>query len=269
MANILFLDGTWSEAASVVAYTPINAEAPASNLLLPQPSIVYDTKTLITSDPYQTIIEMQGPDTGYDGIFMGYWNVDIEGVWRTRLANTQPALVAAPILDTGDIPFQKVQNLADIYTRFHSWHIFPTRRFEPWVRIVIRNPFNVDGRLMGGVIRIGKIFRPQRNVSFGYGFRHVDPSEFSRTYGSTLHTSERPGYDEMALPFNFATGADAINFYRLYRRHGKKHAFWIYLNSDAITYSLTQIYGKMEMDEPIVRPDLNIYRLNVTMHEMT
>ena len=265
MSNILFMDGDWSENATISAFTQ-TAMGPASNLLLPEKSYAYNSGP-IQSGVYSTFFNLHGDDSGYDAIFLGYWRVTPEATFRIRGANSEAALVSAPIWQMADTLFYKQTGLDETFRYISTWLILSTRRFNPWLRINVHDPFNPLGEIHGGIIRVGKIWRPERNVSYGYERGYEDPSIQHRSVGGDFSIHKLPGWNKQTLPFNFSSEIDADTFHARYIRFGKHHPLWIHIDSDNPTGYFSQIYGSVSQGL-ISRPNFNVYRVSLEVQEM-
>lgn len=263
MANIIFLDGLWSDVASIFPSSDFPG-SPGSNLLLAQPSDVWRSNTGVLDVSF----DLQGPSTGIDGVYVGNFNVTATGVKQIRTATTQANLSTSPAHVSPTTLFWPQPDIGPYYPLYSSWYLFPTRRTETWVRVTITDPGNPEGFLTGGVIRIGQIRSPERPLSHGSTFLFNDPSEMDRSFGGTQHVRELQGWDEKELPFNFATEADAIMFYQDMRLYGKYHPRWIHLNHEDTVYGYyKQAYCTMSWDA-IMRPEWNIFQVRLHLHEM-
>jgi hypothetical protein len=265
MNNILFLDGEWSENAEIFPYSQITG-APASNLLLPEKTYAYNSGPM-TWTGYSTAFDLHGDDSGYNAIFLGYWRVTPEATFRIRGANSQDDLISAPVWEMIDTNFYRQGGIDESFRYINTWLILSTRRFNPWLRINVHDPFNPINEIHGGVIRVGKIWRPEHNVSYGYERGYEDPSIQHRGVGGGLSIHKLPGWGKQILPFNFSSENDANNFHTRYIKYGKHHPLWIHIDSDNPMGYLSQIYGSVSQGL-ISRPSFNVHRVSLEVQEM-
>src|SRR5688572_21849466 len=118
MAKILFLDGVWSENAVMREWLNQLGTAPASNLLNPQPSIVWDSWTqLPSSNFYTSSFMIEGSDEGYDGVVFIAWEVTPESFFRVKTGNTRAAFNTGGTVahDSGNRNFHIATGLSNTY----------------------------------------------------------------------------------------------------------------------------------------------------------
>lgn len=266
VANIIFLDNSFTEHAHVT--TNSEAErARAANLVHPQPSHAWESAALAGGDP---VIYVEGPDSGLDGVFLGWFNMQDGADVYYAVANTQNLVETVPEFQSGAINFWPQPNLDYAYSKvgYSTWYRFPTTRTESWLRIYLDDTANPDGVLRGGIVHAGRIHEPNIPMSFGGSHGYVDPSEISYTEAGSMRIAGRPGWDESQCPLNFANEDDALMFYQLYKYVGHKRPVFMHLNLDDTTYGYSKwAYGKIDM-EAIVQPEFDIYQVVIHVHGM-
>ena len=269
MANIIFLDNTASRYAYIESSSE-KAGAPGSNLLIEHPSHRWESNTLAGPDPYFDIqLSVDGSeDAGYDAVYLGFFNVQPSGGFYVDLANFQQDLSPNPSYSSGLVSWHQQTGLSYAYGDVSTWYRFPTRRTETWMKIAISDDTNPDTVLRGSVIHVGKIHEPQIPMSFGSRLGYVDPSVIKHADAGNTIVRSFPGWDEGSIPMRFANEDDALMFYALARRFGKRHAFFVHMDLDEATYAYhRQAYGRLEF-QAISRPLFDQYEVSIDVHGM-
>jgi len=168
MSNVVLATPELSDAATIIASTE-TAAGPASNLQTMQPTDVWEAGG---GAPYLEID--LGAVSSFNLIALLFTNATGADQWRVRTANTQGALVSAPVYDSN------YEVVSYVGSEGHVFMFFAAALSNRWVRIDLitaSNPF------MTGRLYIDNGFQPSVNYRFGAEDGYDDDSLIDLTDG--------------------------------------------------------------------------------------
>lgn len=199
---------------------------------------------------------------------------------RIRAATTEAGLTAAPVFDTGNVPFRSHQTgydatwaagvpdeQAGAMEKNMFMRYFAAQTFQFW-RIDIVDPNSVY--LDIGRLYVSKAWQPAVNMDYGAPAGWIDPSRKPRTVSGEVIPLERKKYRFTEFSLSYASEDEMFdNAFEIERIRGRTKDV-LYINDPDATKHLQRrsFYGTMESLQPISNRVFQIFDKTFRIEEI-
>ena len=266
MGRIVIASPALSDAGALTTPGAVAASLPLANLQDMQPSKV----CRFTNLTGMAVVCDLGAAAAINLIALVAHNGSAAATWRIRAAATEAVLTAAPGYDSTAVSMWPASGQPSGWAVLPSTLFLATAQSFRWWRIDITDAANPAGYWQAGRLVLAAAWQPSRNLQFGWGLGHIDPSEVSAAAGGQLLVEERTKRRVVSFTLSFMDEDEMmVNAFEIERARGAARDVVVIRDPDATSHLHRQtVHGLMTGGQPIVNDAVNVFRKPYRLEEL-